>query len=190
MIRRIHISTYFIKTDHKLWGMKVMDIGIKNVSLFKQAMGNYPTGVTVVTAFDKDDNPIGLTVNSFASVSLDPLLILWSIDKKVFTYEIFKKIDKFAVNILAADQKETALLFATRDVDRFGGSDWEKSAFGLPVLANTLATLECKTFKTVEAGDHTILIGEVMALEVEEKDPLLYHARNIGPFPNSFHEKD
>lgn len=165
-----------------------MDAQSTNVSLFKEAMGNYPTGVTVVTAFDENDKPIGLTVNSFASVSLDPLLILWSIDKKVFTYDTFKKIDKFAVNILASDQKDTALLFATRDADRFGNSKWDTSEFGLPILKETLASLQCKTFQTVEAGDHTILIGEVMDIHVEEKDPLLYHARNIGPFPKSFHE--
>lgn len=161
-----------------------------NISLFKEAMGNYPTGVTVVTAYDKNDKPIGLTVNSFASVSLDPLLILWSIDKKVFTYETFKKIDKFAVNILASDQKDKAMLFATKDADRFGHTNWHKSEFGLPILDGSLAGLQCKTFQTVEAGDHTIMIGEVMEIHVENKDPLLYHARNIGPFPQEFHKND
>lgn len=167
-----------------------MDTQSTNIALFKEAMGNYPTGVTVVTAFDENEKPIGLTVNSFASVSLDPLLILWSIDKKVFTYDTFKKIDKFAVNILAGEQKDLALLFATRDADRFGNSEWEKSTFGLPVMAGTLATLQCKTFQAIEAGDHTILIGEVMEIQVEDKNPLLYHARNIGPLPTVFHEND
>lgn len=167
-----------------------MDKQSTNISLFKEAMGNYPTGVTVVTAFDENEKPIGLTVNSFASVSLDPLLVLWSIDKKVFTYETFKKIDKFAVNILAGDQKEVALLFATKNADRFGNSDWGKSAFGLPIIEGALASLQCKTFQAVEAGDHTILIGEVVDIHVEDKDPLLYHGRNIGPFPKVFHEND
>lgn len=171
-------------------GDELMDTESKNVSLFKEAMGNYPTGVTVVTAFDEKQQPIGLTVNSFASVSLDPLLILWSIDKKVFTYDTFTKIDKFAVNILAGDQKETALLFATRDADRFGNSEWHKSEFGLPIIEGTLASLQCKTFQAVEAGDHTILIGEVMDIQVENKNPLLYHERNIGPFPTVFHENE
>lgn len=167
-----------------------MDRQSTNVSLFKKAMGNYPTGVTVVTAFDENEKPIGLTVNSFASVSLDPLLILWSIEKKVFTYETFKKIDKFAVNILASDQKEVALLFATKNADRFGNSNWEKSEYGLPIIEGALASLQCKTFQAVEAGDHTVLIGEVMDIHVEDKDPLLYHRRNIGPFPKVFHEND
>lgn len=167
-----------------------MDTQSTNVTLFKEAMGNYPSGVTVVTAYDENGQPIGLTVNSFASVSLDPLLILWSIDKKVFTYETFKKIDKFAVNILASDQKEVALLFATKNADRFGNSNWKKSGFGLPIIGGTLASLQCKTFQAVEAGDHTILIGEVIDIHVEDKDPLLYHGRNIGPLPKEFHENN
>ena len=167
-----------------------MDTQSTNVSLFKEAMGNYPTGVTVVTAFDEQQQPIGLTVNSFASVSLDPLLVLWSIDKNVFTYDTFTKIDKFAVNILAEDQKDIAMLFATKDADRFGNSEWHKSAFGLPIIEGALASLECKTFRAVEAGDHTILIGEVAEIQVENKNPLLYHGRNIGPFPTVFHENE
>lgn len=91
------------------------------VNSFKEAMANYPTGVSVVTAIDENDNPIGLTVNSFASVSVDPLLILWSIDNKVSTYEAFKKVDQFAVNILADDQEKLRLrlqgvLTAMRDL--------------------------------------------------------------------------
>ena len=81
-----------------------MENKIDQVASFKAAMGNYPTGVTVVTAYNSDGKPMGLTVNSFASVSLEPLLILWSIDKRVYSYEEFLKVDKFTVNILAADQ--------------------------------------------------------------------------------------
>lgn len=158
------------------------------VQLYKDVMGNYPTGVTVVTAFDEDDVPMGLTVNSFASVSLEPLLILWSIDKRVSTYDKFIQTERFAVNILAEDQGDVCMLFASRGQDRFAQCEWEKSELGLPVLAGTLAVLQCRTFKRVEAGDHMILIGEVIDIENNNKAPLLYHNRKMGAIPQQFYE--
>lgn len=163
---------------------------IMKADLFKQAMANYPTGVTVVTALDEQNNPVGLTVNSFASVSLDPLLILWSIDKRVSTYETFTKIDKFAVNILAGDQVDVASLFASRtsNQERFANCIWKESEHNLPIIENSTAILQCKKFNQIEAGDHMILIGEIIEIDVETKSPLLYHGRKLGAFPESFHE--
>src|SRR5690554_3849222 len=103
-----------------------------NVDLFKKVMGNYPTGVTIVTTADHEGTPLGLTVNSFASVSLDPTLILWSIDKRVSTYDVFTKTDHFAVHILAGDQGPLASLFATPGADRFGESKWTWSDNKVP----------------------------------------------------------
>lgn len=167
-----------------------MEVNLEKVNSFKEAMGNYPTGVTVVTAIDEEGNPMGLTVNSFASVSLEPLLILWSIDKRVSTYGAFKKVDKFAVNILAENQAEIASLFASRtsNPERFGNSDWDLSKYNLPIIKDTMATMQCKTFKQIEAGDHTILIGEISKISVEKKSPLVYHRRKMGALPASFHE--
>lgn len=156
---------------------------------FKKALGNYPTGVTVVTTFDKQNNPIGLTVNSFASVSLDPLLILWSIDKKSGSYQTFLEVEKFAVNILADDQADVCSLFASKVEDRFSQCKWEKSERQLPVLSDSLAQLECKTAKQIDAGDHVIFIGEVIHIHNEEKNPLLYHRRNFGAIPSNFYNK-
>lgn len=160
------------------------------ITQFKNVMGNYPTGVTVVTTYSSNGEPIGLTVNSFASVSLEPTLILWSIDKKASTHDDFRQCERFAVNILAADQGDLCNLFATRGVDRFDGSHWEKSELGLPVLLNTAATLQCKNVQQIDAGDHTTLIGEVIEIVDGQKDPLLYHRRNIGAIPKSFYEKE
>ena len=159
----------------------------EQVASFKEAMGNYPTGVTVVTAYDADKKPMGLTVNSFASVSLEPLLILWSIDKRVSTYSDFLSTEKFSVNILAEDQSDLCTLFSSRVADRFSQCDWKESDLQLPVLSNTLAVLQCKTVQQIEAGDHTILIGEVLDIQNESKEPLLYHRRNIGAIPESFY---
>ncbi|MBK3495566.1 flavin reductase family protein [Viridibacillus sp. YIM B01967] len=155
---------------------------------FRKALGNYPTGVTVVTTFNEDHNPLGLTVNSFASVSLDPLLILWSIDKKSKSYNEFIKTKKFAVNILASDQQDLCNLFASKNEDRFSQCDWRESIQGLPVLEDTLSILECETAEQVNAGDHTVLIGRVINIENAEKEPLLYHRRNIGAIPEAFYK--
>lgn len=164
-----------------------MEDKAKRITSFKEVMGNYPTGVTVVTAFNEDGVPMGLTVNSFASVSLDPMLILWSIDKNVGTYDEFLKTDQFAVNILASDQGNLCTLFATRGEDRFAKCEWEKSALNLPVLSDTLATFQCKTYRQVDAGDHMILIGEVVDIRQEDKEPLLYHQRRFGGIPKEFY---
>ncbi len=160
----------------------------QQVMKFKEVLGNYPTGVTVVTMMTDEGMPIGLTVNSFASVSINPLLILWSIDRRVSTFEQFTHSEKFAVHILASDQSELCFLFAARGADRFANCEWKTSEHGLPILSNVAATLQCKTYKTVDAGDHMILIGEVIAIDGENLAPLLYHKRNTGEIPSSFYK--
>ncbi len=160
---------------------------VDQIALFKEVMGNYPTGVTIVTTTDEEGTPVGLTVNSFASVSLDPLLILWSIDHKVSSLEIFKRTEKFAVHVLAAEQQDLCLLFASKGTDRFSQCTWKMSKHHLPIISDTFAVLQCKTFKRVEAGDHTILIGEVLEIEREKENPMLYHRRKFGEIPAEFY---
>lgn len=157
------------------------------IDQFKTAMGNYPTGVTVITTYNRAGEPIGLTVNSFASVSLEPTLILWSIDSRVSSYDEFMTVDRFAVNILAADQGDVCKTFASRIEDRFGQVQWEKSALELPILQDTLATLECKIHTRVDAGDHTTIIGEILDITNRDKKPLLYHKRHFGEIPETFY---
>lgn len=156
-------------------------------TLYKEVMGNYPTGVTIVTTRDEEKRPVGLTVNSFASVSLDPLLILWSIDHRVSSLEAFRSSDKFAVHVLAGNQQELCESFASKGADRFSHCKWQNSLQNLPILEDTFAVLQCKTFNRVEAGDHTILIGEVIDIEVQDKEPMLYHRRHFAPIPAEFH---
>lgn len=158
------------------------------VTAFKQALGNYPTGVTVVTAYNEAHEPIGLTVNSFASVSIDPLLILWSLDKKSQLHPLFSSAGKFAVNILANEQSHLCTVFSSKIADRFAQVQWSPSAHGLPILHDTLATLQCETYNKIDAGDHTIFIGHVLAIDNAQKEPLLYHRRHIGQIPSSFYE--
>lgn len=159
----------------------------KNQALFKDAMGNYPTGVTILTATDQDGKPVGLTVNSFASVSLDPLLVLWSIDHKVSTLDSFVNGGKFAVHILAGDQQELCKTFASKNVDRFSTCEWKTSEHDLPIIEGAFAVLQCKTYQTIEAGDHTILIGEVVDIQIDNKEPMLYHRRHFDSIPPEFY---
>ncbi|AZV41412.1 flavin reductase family protein [Peribacillus asahii] len=156
-------------------------------NLFKEVMGNYPTGVTVLTTTDKGGNPVGLTVNSFASVSLDPLLVLWSIDHKVSTIDSFVNGEKFAVHILAGDQQDVCKNFASKNVDRFSTCEWKVSEHNLPIIEGVFAVLQCETFQTIEAGDHTILIGKVVDIQIEQKEPMLYHRRHFDSIPPEFY---
>lgn len=158
-----------------------------NQNLFKEVMGNYPTGVTVVTTMDKEGKPIGLTVNSFASVSLDPLLVLWSIDHKVTTLNSFIDGGKFAVHILAGNQQELCKNFSSKNVDRFSTCEWKCSEQNLPIIEGAFAILQCHTFQTIEAGDHTILIGKVVDIQIEKREPMLYHRRHFDSIPPEFY---
>ena len=159
----------------------------ENQQIFKEVMGNYPTGVTILTTTDSEGTPVGLTVNSFASVSLDPLMVLWSIDHRVSTIKDFVEGGKFAVHILAGDQQELCKTFASKNIDRFSHCTWQLSDNQLPIIEGAFAVLECKTFKTVEAGDHTILIGEVINIQKDDKEPMLYHRRHFGAIPAEFY---
>jgi flavin reductase (DIM6/NTAB) family NADH-FMN oxidoreductase RutF len=160
----------------------------ENQQLFREVLGNYPTGVTVITAKDSEGKPVGLTVNSFASVSMEPLMVLWCIDHKVSTIKSFTEGGKFAVHVLAGDQQELCKTFASKNVDRFSTCNWNFSENQLPIIDGAFAVLECKTFQTVEAGDHTILIGEVTNIQMDKKDPMLYHRRHFASIPAEFYE--
>lgn len=157
--------------------------------LYKEIMGSYPTGVTIVTTTDANNQPVGLTVNSFASVSLDPLIVLWCIDKKSGSLESFKHASKFAVNILAGHQEETCFIFASRkEKDRFAKVDWEFSSNQLPVLKEVYGVLECEKIDQIDAGDHYILLGKVVHLHKNDTDPMLYYRRKVGSVPEGLFE--
>lgn len=127
----------------------------------RDALGNFATGVTVVTTLDAEGAPVGLTISSFSPVSLHPPLILWSLVNTASSRDAFLQHPRFAINVLAADQHALALQFASRSPDRFNGVSVEQSASGLPLLSGALAWFECKRYAEHLAGDHTIFIGEV-----------------------------
>lgn len=155
----------------------------ESVDVFKQIMGSYPTGVTIITTSNEEGNPVGLTVNSFASVSLDPLLVLWSLDRKSSYLDAFKNAEGFAVHILAEDQSELCWAFAGKSTDRFSMANWSHSNNNLPVISGSLGVMECKTVQSIDAGDHIIFIGQIIDIKKQDKEPMLYFRRNVGMIP-------
>ncbi|KRP67025.1 p-hydroxyphenylacetate 3-hydroxylase reductase component [Pseudomonas orientalis] len=142
---------------------------------FRRALGNFATGVTVVTAADASGRKVGVTANSFNSVSLDPPLVLWSLDKRSNSHEVFKQASHFAVNVLAADQIDLSNNFARPRDDRFAEIEYQPGEGGAPVFADCSARFHCENFQQVDGGDHWIMIGKVVAFDDFGRAPLLYH---------------
>lgn len=143
---------------------------------FRSALGAFATGVTVVTALDATGRPVGLTANSFNSVSLSPPLVLWSLSRRAGSLPAFSGGSHYAINILAADQRDLAERFASKDVDRFAGVTFRQGAGGAPVIAGSAAVFECFNRSQYEEGDHVIFVGEVERCERRESAlPLIYH---------------
>ncbi len=142
---------------------------------FRDALGCFATGVTVVTAMDSAGCPIGLTANSFTSVSLDPPLLLVCIANDAGSAAVLKAADRFAVNVLQIGQQPTSNRFAGKGEDRFAATEWQVGEFGTPVLTGSLSSFECAREEIHGAGDHFILVGRVLkAIFEPRRDPLLY----------------
>ena len=143
---------------------------------FRAALGSFATGVTVVTALDANGLPIGLTANSFNSVSLSPPLVLWSLSRRAGSMPAFSSGSHYAINILAAEQHALAVRFASKDIDRFAGVAFRKGASGAPVLEGSDAVFECFNRSQYEEGDHIFFVGEVEHCERREgASPLIFH---------------
>ena len=138
---------------------------------FRDACGLFPTGVTIVTTVDESGAPVGLTANSFTSVSLDPPMVLFCIGRSSESLGAFTDGGGFAVHLLAAEQQELSNRFASKGIDRFEGVGWRLSeASGLPVLEGAMAVMECTLAHSYAGGDHVIVVGEVTHLTVSEPD--------------------
>lgn len=148
---------------------------------FRDILGRYPTGVTVVTAIGEDGRPAGLAVGSFTSVSLDPLLVAFLPDRNSSTFGKMRSAGSFCVNVLAADQEPVCRAFAAKGDDKFSGIEWKPAPSGAPRLADIIAWIDCDVHAIHEAGDHFIVIGRVRDLElVLDKAPLLFHRGGYG----------
>ncbi len=142
---------------------------------FRRALGNFATGVTVITTVDDTGKNYGLTANSFNSVSLDPPLILWSLDKKSSGRHAFGVGRAFAVHILSEDQVDFSNTFAVTSEDKFVGIEYDRSADQVPVLPGCAAVFRCETQQMYEAGDHIIVVGKVRDFDVNDASPLVFY---------------
>jgi flavin reductase (DIM6/NTAB) family NADH-FMN oxidoreductase RutF len=143
---------------------------------FRRALGQFATGIVVITAKDAEGRGVGVTVNSFTSVSLEPPLVSFCLDRSALSFSSFSRAEVFAVNILAEDQREISQSFArSTGADKFAGVEVTEAACGTPMIGGCLAWLRCRRHAIVEAGDHNIILGEVTDLVLgREAPPLLY----------------
>ncbi len=141
----------------------------------RQLLGQYATGITVVTALDVNQRKIGMTANSFTSVSLDPPLILWNIAKSATHFEDFKQAEYFAINILNEDQYLESKHFSKSADDKFEGLDDVDEYMGIPILNQSLTTFVCRQYELHEAVDHYIIVGQIEACRNQMGNPLVFH---------------
>lgn len=143
---------------------------------FRTALGMFATGVTIVTARTQQGDLVGLTANSFNSVSLTPPLVLWSLARAAGSMAAFQAGSHYAINILGADQQDLARQFASQGIDRFKGVSHHCGVSGAPLLDGVVATFECFNRSRYQEGDHVIFVGEVEHCSHQAgASPLLYH---------------
>jgi flavin reductase (DIM6/NTAB) family NADH-FMN oxidoreductase RutF len=149
---------------------------------FRNALGTYATGVTIITAAAVDGKPYGLTCNSFASVSLNPPLVLWSLGMFSQGLSVFQNASHFTVNILGASQQALATKFAKSGDDKFLGVEWSPGLGNAPILKDSIASFQCRAANRYYGGDHVIFLGAVEAYAYNQHEPLLFARGGYGRF--------
>ncbi|WP_425408435.1 flavin reductase family protein [Hyphococcus sp.] len=142
----------------------------------KDAFGRFATGIAVAACRTAEGNINAITINSFASVSLEPALLLWCLENRASTYSAFMAADAYSVNVLRADQQDVSDYYAGFLKDPIGEEKFQSWVTGAPVMKDRLAAFDCKIFNRHDAGDHVILVGEVVRFESGEGEPLVYYA--------------
>lgn len=151
-------------------------------SEFRRVLGHFPTGVTVVTAV-ADDGPTGMAIGSFASVSLDPPLVMFCPARDSSTWANMKPVGSFCVNVLGDHQKDVCGVFASKAEDKFAGVEWRAEATGAPVLDGAIAWIDCELHAIHDGGDHEIVVGLVKALDTGAGNgPLLFFQGGYGRY--------
>jgi len=146
----------------------------------RDCFGRFATGVTIITCLDSEGRPAGLTANSFSSVSLDPPLISWSLDKRSSQIDAFHETEYYAVNVLSADQIDLSNLFASSNEDRFAGLDYKSGLGDAPLLSDCIAWVECRNAAVYDGGDHLIFLGEVERFDYSDRPALLFLGGRYG----------
>jgi flavin reductase ActVB len=147
--------------------------------LFREAMALFPSGVTIVTTADGDGRWWGFTASSFCSVSMDPPLVLVCLAAKAECHPVFETAERFIVHVLPPEHAGLAVRFATRGADKFADAGFQSDEHGLPVLDRACVTLSCSTHAVQPAGDHSILLGRVGRISVNDDPPALYFRRRF-----------
>jgi flavin reductase (DIM6/NTAB) family NADH-FMN oxidoreductase RutF len=148
---------------------------------FRNALGNFATGVTIVTARSRTGEPLGLTANSFNSVSLDPPLVLFSLNRQSYSLKSFEEAGNFAINVLRDDQQDISQVFAQAVTDKWQGLAFETWESGAPIFSRALAVFDCATHAVHDGGDHLIFVGRVLRfMHDPDGRPLLYFRGNYG----------
>lgn len=154
--------------------MSHIDTPALDVKKFREALGCYPTGVTVVTTVDANGDARGFTANSFTSVSLNPPLLLVCLAKTAHSHAVFSATDNFAIHVLGENQRDVSGLFASKAPDKFAQVEWVKGIANVPLIQGALAVFQCAAHDRVDAGDHTILVGRVLDYASDAGRPLGY----------------
>jgi len=141
----------------------------------RRSLGHFATGVTIITARSASGDAIGMTCNSFSSVSLDPPLVLWSIAKTSRNYTPMCDAEHFAIHVLAAGQRDLCRQFSTKDQDRFANVEIEIGLHDLPLIKDHHVRFECETYARHDAGDHTIIVDRVLRIGEQEAEPLIFY---------------
>lgn len=146
---------------------------------FRNACSSFATGITVVTTMNQAGEPVGMTANSFSSVSLDPPLVLWSVGHQARSFETFSQAKHYAVHILHKGQEAISTRFASQGEDKFQGLTWTIGSVGCPILPDYAVCFQCQMEHVYPGGDHNILVGRVIALDNRgHEDALLFFRRN------------
>ncbi|MEM8661653.1 MAG: flavin reductase family protein [Pseudomonadota bacterium] len=144
---------------------------------FRNALGRFATGVCVISTVAESGDPLGLTANSFTSVSLDPPLVLWNLQNNSEVFDIFSTPAHYAINILSSDHHEHSNRYAKKGDHLLDSNHFSLGELGTPIVEEALVSFECELYSTHEGGDHLIIIGEVKHVHVrEEGDPLLFYS--------------
>ncbi len=150
---------------------------------FRQVLGHYPTGVVVVTAMSPDKEPVGLAIGSFTSVSLDPPLVAFFPAKSSSSWPKIEAAGMFCVNILGEDQEDVCRVFASKGADKFASIGWRRGRTGAPILNDVIAWIECEIEAVHDAGDHVVVLGRVIDLEVGHNGgPLVFFRGGYGRY--------
>jgi flavin reductase (DIM6/NTAB) family NADH-FMN oxidoreductase RutF len=156
-----------------------------DANAYKNVMGSFPSGVTVITTLNDDGEVVGLTASAFSSLSMDPPLVLFCPNYSSDSYPTLIKNKRFAIHLLSGTQQSEAYAFARKGKDKAAGIEWTLSELGNPLLANATAIIECELWREYEGGDHAIMVGAVknLILAAQPASPMVYCRGKMGALP-------